>query len=158
MSPIYRSKTISFFHTDETVTLAESIPNWRVVHQKTKRLSRLSRYNIFKKTSIENILEEASDHRIDNVVIGIDWLNGSYQMKLENDFKLDFYDRYSMILRIFHLRAKSKEAKIQTALAEIPYIRSRLNLFSRHPDHHQSHMVQAIGAGGKDYYNRRKVS
>lgn len=103
------------------------------------------------------MIEEVSQHQVDNIVLGLDWLNGSYQLKLENDFKINFYDRYSMILRIFHHRSSSKEARIQTALAEIPYIRSRLNLFRVRADHHQSHLVRTIGAGGKDYYNKRKV-
>ena len=60
-----------------------------------------------------------------------------------------------MILQIFHSRATTKEAKIQTQLAEIPYIRSRLNQFSQNPDHHQVDMMQTIGTGKN--YNRKKL-
>lgn len=142
--------------TAETVTLAESIPNWNVAVKFKKALNHLSRNNVFGKKQTQIIAEEAEKHHINSVVIGLDWLNGAYQMKLEQELGLDVYDRYSMILRIFHSRATTKEAKIQTQLAEIPYIRSRLNLFSRNPDHHQAGMAQTIGTGGKDYYNRRK--
>ena len=142
--------------TDETVTLAESIPNWKVVEKFTKSLKKISRHQVFGKKKLQDIADAAEKHQVNYVVIGLDWLNGAYQMKLEKELGREVYDRYSMILRIFHSRATTKEARIQTQLAEIPYIRSRLNLFSRNPDHHQAGMAQTIGAGGKDYYNRRK--
>lgn len=152
----YSSCSIDF-PTDETVALAESIPNWRVVHKMKKGLNSLSRYNVFGSKQLEDIADEAGKYHANNVVIGLDWLNGAYQMKIEKELRRDVYDRYSMILRIFHSRATTKEAKIQTQLAEIPYIRARLNLFSRNPEHHQAGMAQTIGTGGKDYYNRRKL-
>lgn len=128
-----------------------------MIHKIKKGLNSLNRYNVFRPKQVESIVEELSQHNVNSVVVGLDWLNGAYQLKLEKEIGIDVYDRYSMILRIFHQRATTKEAKIQTQLAEIPYIRSRLNLFSRNPDHHQAHLAQAIGTGGKDYFNKRKV-
>jgi len=32
-------------------------------------------------------------------------------------------NRYTLVLQIFNLRAKTKEAKLQVALAELPYLR-----------------------------------
>ena len=39
-------------------------------------------------------------------------------------------DRYTVVLQIFNLRAKTKEAKLQVALAELPYLRYFVKLSS----------------------------
>ncbi len=38
-------------------------------------------------------------------------------------FGVPIYDRYSVVLHIFKERAKTREAKLQVAFAEIPYLR-----------------------------------
>ena len=60
---------------------------------------------------MESIIKDVEEHNADIVVIGLDWLNGSYQLNLEKELKRDVYDRYSMILRIFHQRATTKEGE-----------------------------------------------
>lgn len=72
-------------------------------------LKRLLRYDIFRFKQLDKIIEDVNTHNADIVVIGLDWLNGSYQLKIEKEFDRQVYDRYSMILRIFHQRSATKE-------------------------------------------------
>ncbi|XP_015918190.1 putative GTP-binding protein 6 isoform X2 [Parasteatoda tepidariorum] len=60
------------------------------------------------------------------VFIGIDVLTAVQNAKLEDYFKVQVFDRYQIILQIFHEHAHTKEAKLQLALAEIPYLRIKL--------------------------------
>jgi len=45
------------------------------------------------------------------------------QHELSIYFGLPVYDRYSIVLNIFKMYAKTREARLQIALAEIPYVR-----------------------------------
>ena len=43
-------------------------------------------------------------------------------------FGVPIFDRYSVVLQIFKDRARTREAKLQVAFAEIPYLRFISNL------------------------------
>jgi hypothetical protein len=44
-------------------------------------------------------------------------------------FGVPVFDRYSVVLQIFKDRARTREAKLQVAFAEIPYLRFISNVF-----------------------------
>lgn len=46
-----------------------------------------------------------------------------WSRELEKAFGLPIYDRYSIVLQIFKERAKTYEAKLQVAFAEVPYLK-----------------------------------
>ena len=56
-------------------------------------------------------------------MINVDMLTPLQQSELSAFFGVPVYDRYNIVLLIFKLYAKTKEAHLQIALAEIPYIR-----------------------------------
>jgi 50S ribosomal subunit-associated GTPase HflX len=43
--------------------------------------------------------------------------------ELEEVFGVPVYDRYMVVIQIFREHAVTKEAKLQIAMAEIPYLR-----------------------------------
>ena len=53
-------------------------------------------------------------------------LYGSQRITMEEILQKPVLDRYNVVLQIFKRHAKSKEAILQSELAEIPYLRSRL--------------------------------
>jgi 50S ribosomal subunit-associated GTPase HflX len=46
-----------------------------------------------------------------------------FNRELEEVFGVPIYDRYMIVMQIFREHAVSKEAKLQIAMAEIPYLR-----------------------------------
>lgn len=50
----------------------------------------------------------------------------STQREFEEAWGVKVFDRYSVVLHIFRCNARTKEAKLQISLAEIPLLRSRL--------------------------------
>ncbi|VDO31863.1 unnamed protein product [Onchocerca flexuosa] len=60
------------------------------------------------------------------LMIDVDILSPKQQTELTSMFRIPVYDRYNIVLLIFKMFAKTKEAKLQIELAEIPYIRQRL--------------------------------
>jgi 50S ribosomal subunit-associated GTPase HflX len=50
-------------------------------------------------------------------------LTGAQSQFLESEFGLPVFDRFSVVLQIFRLHAKTREAKLQVSLAEIPMLR-----------------------------------
>lgn len=49
-------------------------------------------------------------------------LSGAQKRNLEEYFGISIMDRYSVVIQILRLHATSMEAKLQVAMAEIPYI------------------------------------
>lgn len=49
-------------------------------------------------------------------------LTHSQKLYLEELFKVPVMDRFSVVIQILRIHAKSRESKLQVALAEIPYI------------------------------------
>ncbi len=55
-------------------------------------------------------------------------LRAGQRAALEEHFGgLPVIDRYSLVLQIFHRHARTREARLQVALAEIPYLKQRLH-------------------------------
>ncbi|KAI6213888.1 hypothetical protein M3Y94_00204500 [Aphelenchoides besseyi] len=75
---------------------------------------------------LESVKEQQIQSGATSVMINIDVLSPIQQTALSGMFKVPVYDRYNLVLRIFKYYARTPEAKLQIALAEIPYIRSRM--------------------------------
>lgn len=57
------------------------------------------------------------------IMINVDILTPMQQAALTEHLQVPVFDRYIFVLRIFKFYARTKEAFLQIALAEIPYIR-----------------------------------
>ena len=61
---------------------------------------------------------------ISGVFVGANTLLTTQMNAFREAFELPVYDRYRIVLEIFRAHAKTKEAKLQVALAELPYLRT----------------------------------
>ncbi|XP_014681565.1 PREDICTED: putative GTP-binding protein 6 [Priapulus caudatus] len=141
---------------DEAVALAETLPNWKAVEKVMFSTKTPNKKTIFGRGNFEEVTKLIrSRSNITAVLINVDQLTGVQHTELENAFGVPVYDRYSIVLQIFVQHAKSKEAKLQIALAEIPYIRSRLHDIHKGNIDHPSGKAHYVGGPGETYYETR---
>ncbi|MBS0636399.1 MAG: GTPase HflX [Verrucomicrobia bacterium] len=76
-----------------------------------------------------------------NLVIFDDEISPAQQRNLERQFNMPVIDRTEVILGVFAMRAKSKEAKLQIELAEVRYLIPRLKRM-------WTHLSRQSGGGG----------
>lgn len=77
-------------------------------------------------------------------------MKSKQRLFLEAEFGLPILDRYNIILQIFNKHAQTNEAKLQVALAEIPYLQGRLTgdwIV-------ENQMKHSKGRKGKEYFQR----
>ncbi|XP_013065852.2 putative GTP-binding protein 6 [Biomphalaria glabrata] len=130
---------------EETCTLVHTLPNWKVVSKKIVRTDFENTSEVFGSGNFEVLKNEITSSRnISAVVIGIDKLNGLQINTLQEAWGLPVYDRYTIVLQIFKDHAQSPEAKLQVALAEIPYVRSRLMLIHGGFQTEAAHIVGGV--------------
>merc|ERR1712226_939734 len=73
---------------------------------------------------------------------------------MEEVIGLPIIDRYNAVLQIFNLHARTKEAKLQVALAELPYIKSRFYQSWEFENTVKSDPSQRKGA---DYFEKKEM-
>ena len=101
----------------------------------------------FGKGKIAELKEFAGNLPVTGVYLNIPHLTPIQHKVLEEIFRTEVFDRFGIVLRIFKERARTKEAKLQVALAEIPYLRARL---LEADGHIQQHRI--TGGGGEVHH------
>ncbi|XP_014772769.1 putative GTP-binding protein 6 [Octopus bimaculoides] len=112
---------------EESVALIQTLPNWKVVGKKIVATKSPDSKPVFGKGNFAALTSEIHNcPAVTAIFISLNMLNTLQWTYLQNVWKIPVYDRYNIVLQIFKEYAKTKEVKLQVALAEIPYIRSRL--------------------------------
>ncbi|KRZ53063.1 putative GTP-binding protein 6 [Trichinella nativa] len=112
----------------EALQLVKSVPGWNVagVYERYVKVNR-SRLSILGKGTIEELISYFTNlHHRDGVFLNVARLTPIQHFYLSCAFKMPVYDRYTVALQIFKHYAISKEAKLQAALAELAYMKERL--------------------------------
>ncbi|XP_036323171.1 putative GTP-binding protein 6 isoform X1 [Rhagoletis pomonella] len=111
---------------EEAKALVDSLPNWRVAHAIKVPLETLHRKALFGSGKIEELKKQLQEHNTKKALsclfISKSTLSFGQKRFLEEIFKLPVLDRYSVVIQILRLHATSAEARLQVAMAEIPYI------------------------------------
>ncbi|XP_065361177.1 putative GTP-binding protein 6 [Calliphora vicina] len=119
---------------DEAKALIHSIANWNVALVIKVPLETLDRKALFGKGKMEEIrnlvqeLRQAKSHNqqpLTCIFVSKGSLSFAQKALLEGTFHLPVMDRYSVVIQILRLHATSAEARLQVAMAEIPYIWSQ---------------------------------
>ncbi|KAK7477175.1 hypothetical protein BaRGS_00031560, partial [Batillaria attramentaria] len=141
----------------ETCALVSTLPRWKVVHQQIVPVKQPGSQHLFGSGTFARLKREiAEKHDVSAVVLGVDLLSGTQLSELQRAWKVPVFDRYTIVLQIFKDHARTKEAKLQVALAEIPYIRSRLSQLHEGSYDQQVGGAEVVGGTGETYMNRRK--
>lgn len=111
----------------EAVGLVNTLQNWTVVDKIILSTKTPEKKKIFGKGNFQFLTERIRRTvGITAVFVNVERLSPISERELEEAWGVKVLDRYSIVLHIFRCNAKTKEAKLQISLAEIPLLRSRL--------------------------------
>lgn len=112
---------------DEAVALVNTLPGVKVVAKEIVPVKSMDKKLIFGSGTMERLISQVrASHDISCIFISVEMLKRGQIIALEEAFGRKVLDRYSVVLGIFRHHAQTKEARLQIALAELPYIRKRL--------------------------------
>uniref|UniRef100_A0A1I7YRZ3 Hflx-type G domain-containing protein n=2 Tax=Steinernema glaseri TaxID=37863 RepID=A0A1I7YRZ3_9BILA len=119
----------------EAIRLVKTLPGFSVANSVIVGTD----YNTKKKRiwgagRLDALVEVKNRHHISAVMVNVDMLSPLQQSELHNVFGCPIYDRYNIVLLIFKHYARTKEAKLQIELAELPYIRHRMKYLDYHEE------------------------
>ncbi|XP_051882311.1 putative GTP-binding protein 6 [Pristis pectinata] len=132
----------------EAVALVNTLPNWQVVDKLILSTKSPDNKLIFGKGNFETLTEIVKGMpEITAVFMNVERLSALSEKELESTWGVKVFDRYSIVLHIFRCNARTKEAKLQIALAEIPYLRSQLKNELAHLDQQSGGSRYIMGSG-----------
>ncbi|XP_017788359.1 PREDICTED: putative GTP-binding protein 6, partial [Habropoda laboriosa] len=112
---------------DEAIALINTLPNWSVVGKKIVPLLSLQKKQLVGSGSLETLKADIRNcANVTAIFVSTNLLKFIQIAELQEAFQLPIYDRYSIVIHIFREHAKTSEAKLQVALAEIPYIKQKI--------------------------------
>lgn len=125
-----RQSTTPELQLSESIALVQTLDNWRVIESHIVGTKRSNSREIFGSGNQDLLSRKISASGANCLFIVIDRLTnlqvgGIRQSLLGNNMDIAIYDRYKIVLEIFKRNASSSIAKLQIALAEIPYIRHK---------------------------------
>ncbi|XP_065287346.1 putative GTP-binding protein 6 [Dermacentor albipictus] len=144
-----RTDTTTALQLAEAVTLLETLPGWKAAGRLTLKTDNDMRKLLFKSGNLEIIQDSVKEKSATAIFINVDILTGVQHVALQEFFRLPIYDRYTVVLNIFRNHARTKEAKLQIALAEIPYYRARIW-------HLHKGTGRNMSGTGQTYYERQQ--
>ncbi|ELU17319.1 hypothetical protein CAPTEDRAFT_93416, partial [Capitella teleta] len=145
-----RKHNIAQHKLDEAIALIDALPGWNVAGTVRFSSSEGGSKHVFGKGAFEEIHRDI--RRCQNttaVFLTLDMLNGLQLSVIQKEWGLPVYDRYTIVLQIFKHRAQTMEAKLQVALAEIPFYKSRLVGVHKGTLDQQRGSLGTIGGGGE---------
>lgn len=115
----------------EAESLVRTLPNWKVEFSMKVPVESMDKRMLFGSGKLEEIKEliqkcHEEGRHMSSIFISKGTLTYTQKSNLEEYFNMPVMDRYSVVIQILRLHATSREAKLQVALAEIPYIWSQM--------------------------------
>ena len=84
----------------------------------------IAQKQVFGKGNAEKLRDKiAPNKQVSAAFVNVDMLTGLQHTELEKLLGMPVFDRYGVVLQIFKDHAKTRVARLQVALAEIPHIR-----------------------------------
>jgi len=136
----------------ESRALAATL-DWRVVDTVTIGLNSFKKKLLFGSGNLEMLRARvAANPKVTAVFVSLYQLTAVQRLELEATVQVPVIDRYHLVLQIFHRHARTKEARLQVALAELPYLRGRLMV-----DHHLEQTNKHSGGNlGEQHFDRQR--
>lgn len=136
----------------EAEGLVNTLENWRVVDKIIVSTKTPEKKKIFGKGNFQALTDKIRQTPgITAVFVNVERLSSVSERELKEAWGVKVFDRYSVVLHIFRCNARTKEAKLQISLAEIPLLRSRLKNEMVNLDQ-QGGGARYIGGSGETLY------
>ncbi|XP_066293834.1 putative GTP-binding protein 6 [Branchiostoma lanceolatum] len=140
----------------ECVALVETLPHWKVVDTILMSTKTPDKKMIFGKGNFQTLTEKIkATKEVTAVFLSVEALTGRQQKEFEEAWGVPVFDRYTVVLQIFKDHARTKEARLQIALAEIPYLKTRISEEVANLDQQRGGM-RTRGGGGETFRELRK--
>lgn len=144
------------YYVEELKNLAEA-RNLEVVYILTQIIKRINPATYIGKGKVQEIKTFVDNLEADMVIFNHE-LSGSQIRNLEDELKCRVLDRTLLILDIFAVRAKTKEAMLQVELAQLEYLLPRLKSLRVSLGRQQGGHIGSRGPGEKKLeLDRRKI-
>uniref|UniRef100_A0A1I7UN68 Hflx-type G domain-containing protein n=1 Tax=Caenorhabditis tropicalis TaxID=1561998 RepID=A0A1I7UN68_9PELO len=113
---------------EEAVALVNNLPNMIAVDSLIMPVDyNTKRKSVWASGNLEKLIARRETARATALMVNVDVLSPSQQEELFRIFEVPVFDRYNIVLSTFKEFARTDEARIQIALAEIPYIKHRIH-------------------------------
>ena len=144
------------YYVEELKNLAEA-RNLEVVYTLTQIIKRVNPATYIGKGKVQEIKTFVNNLDADMVIFNHE-LSGSQIRNLEEELKCRVLDRTLLILDIFAIRAKTKEAMLQVEMAQLEYMLPRLQSLRTSLGRQQGGHIGSRGPGEKKLeLDRRKI-
>ncbi|NXI88480.1 Y3725 protein, partial [Rhipidura dahli] len=111
----------------EAAALVDTLQNWTVLDKIIIPTKNPNKKFVFGKGNFQLLTEKIKKlPRVTAVFLNVERISSLTKKELEGAWGMQVFDRYTVVLHIFRCNARTKEAKLQVALAEIPLLRSNL--------------------------------
>lgn len=113
------------YYVDELINLCDAA-NFEVVESILQNLPKIDKRQYIGTGKIEEVKFAINDIEDIDLVVTLHELSGSQNRNLEKLLEVKIMDRTQLILEIFNVRAQTKEAKLQVAIASLQYNMPRM--------------------------------
>uniref|UniRef100_A0A4W2C339 Putative GTP-binding protein 6 n=1 Tax=Bos indicus x Bos taurus TaxID=30522 RepID=A0A4W2C339_BOBOX len=111
----------------EARALVCTLDGWLVVDTMVVRTTTPDKKLIFGRGTLEQLTERIrGSPEITSVFLNVERLATPTKKDLEAAWRVPVFDRFTVVLHIFRCNARTKEARLQVALAELPLLRSHV--------------------------------
>uniref|UniRef100_A0A8C3VZK7 GTP binding protein 6 (putative) n=1 Tax=Catagonus wagneri TaxID=51154 RepID=A0A8C3VZK7_9CETA len=119
----------------EAQALVHTLDSWSVVDTAVVPIKTPDRRLIFGKGTLERLTEKIRGSQgVSAVFLNVERIATPTKTELEAAWGVQVFDRFTVVLHIFRCNARTKEARLQVALAELPLLRSHLKSDVGRPD------------------------
>ncbi|XP_077920846.1 putative GTP-binding protein 6 isoform X2 [Halichoerus grypus] len=131
----------------EAEALVHTLDGWSVADRMVVPTKTPDGKLIFGRGTLENLTEKIrGSPEITAVFLNVERL-ATPTKDLEATWGVPVLDRFTVVLHIFRCNARSREARLQVALAELPLLRSHLKSSTAHPDGRGGGSRYIMGSG-----------
>uniref|UniRef100_A0A4X1TFE8 Putative GTP-binding protein 6 n=1 Tax=Sus scrofa TaxID=9823 RepID=A0A4X1TFE8_PIG len=132
----------------EAQALVRTLDGWSVVDTAVVPTKTPDRRLIFGKGTLEHLTEKIRGSReVSAVFLNVERMATPTKKELEATWGVQVFDRFTVVLHIFRCNARTKEARLQVALAELPLLRSHLKSDIGHLDGRGGGSRYIMGSG-----------